>query len=1023
MNRPDPIAPDRNGWPAVGPSGASTPIPETDWSAGAAALPPPDNAALSAADALKRLLGAFGPDAAPPPTLGPAPAGYQMLRRLGRGAMGDVYLACQVRLKRLVALKMIRANLSGAGVRERFQAEAEAVARLQHPNIVQIYEVGDIDGQPFLALEYVAGGSLDGHLNGMPLPPGDAADLVQGLARAVQHAHERGLVHRDLKPGNVLLQRTEDRVQRAEDTEEAVLSSVVCLLSSVLPKVSDFGLAQRLGAADSPRAGAVVGTPSYMAPEQAAGDHHRIGPRTDVYALGAILYECLTGRPPFRGASVDETLAQVRDREPVPVRQLRPGVPRDLETIALKCLQKEPDRRYASATELADDLARFVRGEPVYARPLGPVGRLWKWARRRPVVAALGGLSALALVSLIVGGAVYQALLREANQQSRRHQARAEANYQKALAAVESLLTRVGNDRLVNVPEMDGVRAELLQDALTFYKGFLTDTDDQDPAVRRETALAHARVARIEHLLGRMDEADANYRLAIDQLGALAAEFPDRAVYRDGQADALQEYGKLLVRGKDRDRVGEQFDHARRLWLALAADQPDVTRYRAQAATCDHLEGWWHLQTGRLPEAETALRRALERRRELADREPSDDARRDLAMTLHNLANICSTTNRSDDALRHESEATELFEALVRARPWDEEVRGYLTGALNNFGVINDWAGRPDDAWQAHDRARQLREALARAHPLVSELQSAWAQSCMNVAAVDIARGRQAAAEPHARQAVAILERIVPPQSQDVRGLETLLAAHTNLAQLLQGSRRSDEALTVYGQALPAAERLASEFADNPLHATALAELCLNRGNLDKDAGRLRDAITWYERSMRAADEALAKDGRLMEARHVRLNAYGARAQAHEHLKDFMAAVRDWDHVVDWSVGADRKTYRLLRAAALAQARAYDRVTVEVTALAAEVKDAPALEHLAGTCATAAAAASRDEGLPDVERRRQAGALASQGWMLLRRALAVADFQQRAQIVLGVLKDPDLRDLGLWVTGTPPERH
>jgi serine/threonine protein kinase len=274
----------------------------------------------------------------------PAVAGYDVLEVLGSGGMGVVYKARQRGLGRTVAVKMILSG-AGAGPKEvaRFRVEAEAVARLHHPNIVQIYQVGEHDGRPYLALEYVGGGSLAGTLDGTPLSARRAAELVVALARAVQHAHERGIVHRDLKPANVLL--TEDGT----------------------PKVADFGLAKRLGDEGQTQTGVVVGSPCYMAPEQAAG-HREVGPPTDVYALGAILYECLTGRPPFRGESILETLEQVRDREPVAPRTLQPKVPRDLEVICLKCLEKLPAHRYATAGALADDLGRFLQGEPISAR-------------------------------------------------------------------------------------------------------------------------------------------------------------------------------------------------------------------------------------------------------------------------------------------------------------------------------------------------------------------------------------------------------------------------------------------------------------------------------------------------------------------------------------------------------------------------------------------------------------------------------------------------------------------------------
>jgi serine/threonine-protein kinase len=923
--------------------------------------------------------------------------------------MGDVYLACQVRLKRLVALKVIRDDLPGPALRERFQAEAEAVARLQHSNIVQIYEVGEVDGRPFLALEYVDGGSLHDHLRGTPLPPGRAAELVQVLARAVHHAHDRGLVHRDLKPANVLL--------AADGT----------------PKVADFGLVRLIsggpgdeaGGAAAPaegdtRVGAVVGTPSYMAPEQAAGAGDRVGPQTDVYALGAILYECLTGRPPFAGATLDETLAQVRGRESVPPRHLRPDVPRDLETVCLKCLEKDPDRRYASAQELADDLGRFLRGEPVRARPVGATTRLWKWARRRPVVAALSGVSALALAGLLVGGAAYQSLLRASDRQARRAQARAESNYRRALAAVEQLLTRVGGDRLVNVPEMDGVRAELLQDALRFYEGFLADADDPDPALRWETSLAHVRVAVIQHALGRPADADAHFRQAVDRLAALADAFPDRPDYRDGLADARRQYGDFLASWTDPRQAGEQFDRARQLWLDLAAADPADARYPARVALCDHLTGWWHDAAGRMAEAEAAYDRALAGRREAVARAPTADARRDLAMTLHNLAVVHSRTRRPATAVEHEAEAVALFEALARANPGDDETRGRWSAGLHNLGVLQSHAGHPDDARRCYEQALGIREALAKGHPLVPNFQAAWAATCMALAAEDMQQLRRADTEPLARQAVTLYDRLSEQWPQNSGYAASLLGALTNLALLYQSSKRPGEAAAVYDRARAVAERLIAAQPDNPHHATALAALCLNRGNLDGAGGRPRDALAWYDRSIAAADRALARDVRLADARTWRLYAHGARGQVCEQMHDYAAAVRSWDRVVELSDATDRRTYRLLRTTALARAGAYDRTAAEAAALAAETADPAELVHLAGACAAAAARAKNDSALPAGDRRPRSDALAAQALALWRRAASVADLRQRLEIALEVFKNPDLRALTGRADGQPP---
>ncbi|HZT79475.1 MAG TPA: protein kinase, partial [Gemmataceae bacterium] len=304
------------------------------------------------------------PAAVPPADGVPSVAGYEILRELGRGGMGVVYLARQTRLKRPVALKMVLAGDHAAPEElARFKAEAEAVARLQHPNIVQIFEVGEWrpggagPALPFFSLEFCEGGSLANRTRGQPQPARDAAALVEVLARAMHFAHERGIVHRDLKPANVLLASGGSKPPDPSPASGGLLPP----LADCVPKVADFGLAKQLDAdSGQTRSGAIMGTPAYMAPEQASGRTKEIGPACDIWALGAILYDLLTGRPPFKADTPVETLDQVRTLDPKPPRRLNARVPRDLETICLKCLHKEPARRYATALELADDLKRFL---------------------------------------------------------------------------------------------------------------------------------------------------------------------------------------------------------------------------------------------------------------------------------------------------------------------------------------------------------------------------------------------------------------------------------------------------------------------------------------------------------------------------------------------------------------------------------------------------------------------------------------------------------------------------------------
>jgi eukaryotic-like serine/threonine-protein kinase len=318
-------------------------------------------------------------------------ADYELIAEIGHGGMGVVYQARQKSLDRIVALKMLLGGqFAEPSARARFRSEAEIAAQLQHPNIVAIHEVGEHDHLPFFTMDYVEGRSLAEVAGDKPLTPAAAAGYLSIIARAIAYAHERGVLHRDLKPSNILIDGSDQ------------------------PRITDFGLAKRLTGSSTSLtlSGEALGSPNFMPPEQAAGRHKEIGPASDVYGLGAVLYYLVSSRPPFVADNLTAAVRQVQDQEPVSPRMLNPGVPKDLETICLKCLQKEPSKRYATAGELADELDRFRRGEPIQARPVGPVGRSWRWCRRRPALAA-----ALAAVMVLAGvsttAAVRMALAQE----------------------------------------------------------------------------------------------------------------------------------------------------------------------------------------------------------------------------------------------------------------------------------------------------------------------------------------------------------------------------------------------------------------------------------------------------------------------------------------------------------------------------------------------------------------------------------------------------------------------------------
>ena len=376
---PEPLKPPGDDTPAAGiskphsPGQAATGKYKSVEMAPTGRYSPVDREALAAAAAEL----SSGPTAVP---------GYDIVGELGRGGMGVIYKAWQVAAKRFVALKMIQAGPDASEtLLRRFKGEAEAVLRLDHPNIIHLYEVGEYRGMPFLTLEFCGGGNLAKKLAGNPISAKQAAALTEKLARAVAVAHEQKIIHRDLKPANILL---------STDGE---------------PKIGDFGLAKRLDSDEVLTGpGGAIGTPSYMPPEQAEGGKTSLGPAADIYALGAILYECLTGRPPFKGATPVDTLHQLKHQEPVPPRQFEERIPADLEAICLICLRKKPEDRYARAADLADDLQRFLASKPIIGRRRGGRSGLRKWVGDHPREAVLALLLGLAGLSAIVYLILYQ---------------------------------------------------------------------------------------------------------------------------------------------------------------------------------------------------------------------------------------------------------------------------------------------------------------------------------------------------------------------------------------------------------------------------------------------------------------------------------------------------------------------------------------------------------------------------------------------------------------------------------------
>jgi tetratricopeptide (TPR) repeat protein/predicted Ser/Thr protein kinase len=752
--------------------------------------------------------------------------------------MGVVYLARQRATGRPVALKMLKSP-GHAGWEEvsRFRAEADLVARLQHPNIVQIYEVGEQDGQPFFAMEYVEGGSLFRHTAGRAHPARQAAQLVETLARAMHVAHQHGVVHRDLKPANVLL------------------------MEDGTPKITDFGLAKQMDRTTRmTQTGEVLGTPNYMAPEQATGKVRAIGPATDVYALGAMLYELLTGRPPFEAETAIETVRQVAFEDPVPPCRLQPSVPRALETICLTCLEKEPRRRYASAEALADDLLRFCAGERTRARPASPVQRVLRWAKRHPAVAAVVLVSGLAVLGLLAVSLSYNVALREKarlaeeqRNEAQRQWERAKTNFQHARDAVRQL-TQVGQEWLADVPQLEPLRHDLLESALALHQRFLAE-QGTDAAVRHETGIAYWNVGDVQKMLGRDDAAQESYEQAIALFTRLVDDFPTDPSYQQDLAASQFALGSLWLRFRGQPQAAEKpLRDALALQEQLAADPSHAPEYRRDLGRTHNELGEMLKQIGREAEAESAYRAAIQIQERLVEELPDKlEFRSDLAGSYNDLGALLrrqSLRPGREPALRRQAEevllqALDQFQRLTQAVPTKAQYRQRYAAAFNNLGLV-----RPlKEALQDNRKALALRQQLAADFPSVPHYRHDVAMSHNLVASVLQRLGQPAEAEEAFHQALAVEQKLVDearaiPDYQSALGgiLDNLATLRRDRGQLAEARRLLEQALPCHLSARKARPAHAQyrQFLRN--HYVVLAETLLRQrehGGAAKTAAEL----------------------------------------------------------------------------------------------------------------------------------------------------------------------------------------
>ncbi|HJT33747.1 MAG TPA: protein kinase [Pirellulales bacterium] len=953
---------------------------------------------------------------------------YELLAEIARGGMGVVFKAQQRRLNRTVAVKMILAGeLADQNDVQRFLSEAEAAAGLDHPGIVPVYESGEINGQHYFSMGFVDGQSLAAVLSGGPLPPRHASELVAQVAEAVDYAHQRGVIHRDLKPGNILLDREGH------------------------PRVTDFGLAKRVaGDSGLTRTGQALGTPSYMPPEQASGKLEAIGRAADVYALGAVLYAALTGRPPFQAATPLDTILQVLEQEPVAPRQLNAGVPRDLETVTLKCLEKEPHKRYATARDLADELGRFSRGEPIHARPVGRSERAWRWCCRKPVMAAL---IAAVCITLVAGTATSTYFAIEANrragdaetsalvaQNAQRAEAEQLARARSALAAetrakeaesqaraaqttaknearaaINRYVDTVFESQLLKDDRFQPLRKKLLSDALGYYKTFI-ESHEHDTTERRELAEVLRRVGSISRDTGSLSDAVAAYSRAAELYQQISAEEPSVPGYRNEVAVIYNSIGVLHKNSGEKSAAEALYLRSREISEKLVAEYPSNAEYRSNLAYTCHNLAMLETERGEPDAARANFGRAIEIDEKLVAQFPQvADYRCDLARHYHSLGCLQRDHGPRTAARANFQHAIEIAEKLVDEQPGNPEYHFDLANICYSFGLLDLYGGEREAARASFLRAIKIAKNLAAQHPTVAafraelagsylaslgQLESASGQReaaratlqraletaeklvaddpavltyrhilaarCLDLARLQVAGGELAAARATYGRAIEIEEKLVAekPANADYR---SVLSYCYNSLGLLETDLGEREALGHLQRSLDLFQSLAALQPDNRTFDTSLAGTHCNLANAQRRQGKLHAALEHYAQAAEILEDVLTREPGQSTARLFLRNTFWGRGQTLMALDRFAEAAEAWRRAIELNtVPETTVTFGLELAESLARAGDHHTADQEATAVAEAAKESTeTLYRLAGVFSLCSEAAKDDTALAD----------------------------------------------------------
>lgn len=869
-------------------------------------------------------------------SLGP----YAVQAELGRGGMGIVLRARDPVLQRTVAVKILRPELDNDETRARFVHEAQAVARVSHDHVVRVFSVANPPNSlPYFTMEYLAGPILAEQIRTQQtLEPRLAAALVAQVAQGLAAAHAAGLIHRDIKPSNILFE---------PDTGRA--------------KIADFGLA-RLASQPSgmTQEGMLAGTPTYMSPEQAQGLDTLDG-RSDVYSLGATLYEALTGQTPFRGAP-HMILQQVVGEEPRPPRQLNDRISRDLETICLKCLRKEPSQRYASALALAEDLHRFLAGAPVYARPVGTLERFIRGCRRKPVLAGLAFSLAVAVVAGSAG-VLWQWRRAEANAAQALAKAdEARAQSLRARETVDKYLSDVSEDPELKARNLEPLRRKLLRAARDYYEQFVREHPD-DPDLQAELGRTYGRLGIIAAILDsppRSIELFDKKRLVFERLRQSDS---GNAAYQSELAESYWRLGYGYHYAGKWPEAWDAFRHARDLWEELVRRYPDEPEYAAHLIRAFNSLGRSYHVAGRIKEGEQVFLEGRAAHARWGEGRPAEGLARyheSLVLLLANLGSLYYNTGRLEEGQESLQVAVTLGERLVKAQPKETAYKEVFCHALVELGNVHYQRAQVDPAEKAWQQAQQVAEEMVQDHPANGEYRDAAAQASSDLATLWYEfRNRHVEAQEVYQRALAIRERLVEEEPRVWPYWANLAGTTHELVALLQGTGQWRAAL----------------------------ELSTRLINRWQSASRPEQFDERFEAGL----------GRL----------YADRAFTLSHQKRYTEALKDCDQAIRLSSGVYRQEYQHLRALteghALVEKGDHARAAEAAKAVAAEpARDGRQLYLVAGLLSRCAAAAHRHD--------RMSEQCAASAVELLRQARAFGYFRQPIRVEQ-LDKDEELQPL------------